>query len=126
MPRTLIIVDNDVLATIEVSRTMIENGFAVLGQARNLATARKLLRVRLPASAFISTELADGDSGLGLARDLRASGVRVVLTGRGPVEGWQGPYLPKPFAPKRLVDLLTVGATRPHSAGMPQSSSPTG
>ena len=126
MPRTLIIVDNDVLATLEVSHAMAENGFAVLGQARNLAGARKLLRVRLPAAALISTELSDGESGLGLARDLQASGVRVVLTGRGPVEGWQGPYLPKPFAPKRLVDLLTVGAIRRQSAEMPQPGGSAG
>jgi DNA-binding response OmpR family regulator len=126
MPRTLIIVDNDVLATLEVSHTMVESGFAVLGQARNLATARKLLRVRLPAAALISAELPDGDSGLALARDLQACGVRVVLTSRGPVEGWEGPYLAKPFAPKSLVDLLTVGAIRRQSAEMPQPSGSTG
>lgn len=106
MPRTLIIVDDDVLLTLELSHTLTELGFAVLGQARTLEAARKLLRVRLPAAAMVDAQLSDG-AGLALARDLQACGVHVVLMGRDSVEGWTGPYLIKPFRTKNAVDLLT-------------------
>lgn len=122
MPRTLIIVDDDVFAALELSHALSEFGFAVLGQARNPDMMRKLLRVRLPAAALVNAELSRGDSGVALARDLQACGVRVVLTGRGPVEGWTGPFLAKPFATRTLVDLLTArpehrpgaDSSRPH------------
>lgn len=107
MPRTLIIVDDDVLLTLELSHMLTEFGFAVLGQARTLADARKLLRVRLPAAALVSAQLANGEDGLSLARDLQACGVRVVLMSIGPVDDWTGHCLTKPFAIKSVRDLLT-------------------
>ena len=108
MLRTLIIVDDDAFLTLELSHALTEFGFAVLGQARNLADARALLRVRLPASALVSAQLADGEDGVTLSRDLQACDVRVVLTGRNSVDGWTGPFLRKPFEAKRVIDLLAV------------------
>jgi DNA-binding response OmpR family regulator len=106
VPRTVLIVDDDVLTALELSHALAETGFAVLGQARNLATARKLLRVRLPAAALVGARLADGEDGVALARDLQSFDVRVVLTGRDPVDGWTGPFLLKPFDGKSAADLL--------------------
>jgi DNA-binding NtrC family response regulator len=108
MPRTVLIVDDDVLMSLELSHLLTEFGFAVLGQARNVADVRKLLRVRLPAAAIIGARLADDENGVPLARDLQASDVRVVLTGSDPVDGWTGPFLRKPFGARRAADLLAV------------------
>jgi hypothetical protein len=44
MPRTLIVVDDGVLMALELSHTLTEFGFAVLGQARTLAAARQRQR----------------------------------------------------------------------------------
>jgi ActR/RegA family two-component response regulator len=108
MPRTLIIVDDDALMTLELSHALTEFGFAVLGQARNLTDARKLLRVRLPAAALVGAQLANGEDGVTLSRDLQACDVRVVLTGRNSVDSWTGPFLRKPFETQSAIDLLAV------------------
>jgi hypothetical protein len=106
VPRTVLIVDEDVLTALELSHTLAESGFAVLGRARTMAGARKLLRVRLPAAALVGARLAGGEDGLALALDLQAADVRVVLTGTEPVDGWTGPFLLKPFGGKSAADLL--------------------
>lgn len=122
MPRTVIIADGEVLLALELSHALTERGFAVLGQARTLAAARKLLRVRLPAAALISAELADGETGLALARDLQACAVHVVLTAWDPVDGWDGPFLTKPYRAESVIDLLTV----PEGAAAARTAAPEG
>ena len=106
MPRTLIIVIDDAFMSLELSHALTAVGFAVLGRARNLDGAAKLLRVRLPTAALIDAQLADAEDGVRLARDLQACNVRVVLTGREPVDEWTGPFLRKPFTTKSVAELL--------------------
>ena len=101
----LVIVDGDTAPAHELSHGLASVGFDVRGPVGTLAAARKLLRLIVPDIALINTQLASGENGLALARELQARGARVVMMGTGPA-AWTGAYIRKPFVTKDVVDLL--------------------
>jgi ActR/RegA family two-component response regulator len=101
----LVIVDSDTAAAHELSHGLAAVGFDVRGPARTLADARKLLRLVVPDIALIGMQLADGESGLALAHELRARGTRVVIMGAAPAT-WTGICIRRPFVSSDVVDLL--------------------
>jgi DNA-binding response OmpR family regulator len=105
----MVIIDGDTEIAHELSHALAAVGFDVRGPAKTLAAARELLDRVAPDVALISTQLADGEHGLALARELDGRGAHVVMMGHGPAT-WPGAYIRKPFAVDRMIALL---ASRP-------------
>lgn len=101
----VVIIDGDTETAHELSHALAALGFDVRGPAKTLAAASELLDLVVPDVALISTQLADGENGLALARELDGRGVRVVMMGEGP-SPWPGAHIRKPFAVDSMVDLL--------------------
>ena len=101
----LVIIDGDTARAHELSHGLAAVGFDVRGPVGTLVAARKLLRLVVPDIALINTQLANGENGLALARELQARGARVVMMGPGP-SAWKGAYIRKPFVTDDVVNLL--------------------
>jgi ActR/RegA family two-component response regulator len=101
----VVIVDSDTETAHELSHGLAALGFDVRGPASTLAAARDLLDLVTPDIALICAQLADGENGLALARELAGRGSRVVMMGNGP-SPWPGDYIRKPFDVDSMIGLL--------------------
>ena len=108
-PRRILVVEDEALVAMLVEDALFDAGFEVIGPARTVAQALKMLAAESPSAAVLDLNLA-GESSGAVADALAARGVPfVVATGYGaaglPQAHRDVPVLPKPYDP---MDLTTV------------------
>jgi len=78
-PKILLIAEDQVLLAMCLKAELEEGGYRVLELAIHHQEALGYARETRPDMALVNIELADGDDGVALARDLKAVGVPVVF-----------------------------------------------
>jgi len=129
-PLTILIVEDEVLLSMELAMTLEELGHHVVGVARSTAEAVELAKVKKPSLALVDIHLSDGATGVSLGEALTKSGSTSVVfmsgnTSRIPADcaGAVG-YIGKPYTQsgvksaigylwKGLVDPPPDDTTRP-------------
>ena len=88
-PAILVVEDNPIIA-LDLSESLSELGFQVLGPFATVAAARRALSLTAPDHACLDLNAAD-ELAFALARDLVAAGVRTTfLTGQGELARMSG------------------------------------
>ncbi|BAI75814.1 two-component response regulator (plasmid) [Azospirillum sp. B510] len=104
----ILIIEDEYLIAEGVSLTLQSAGHEVTGIADDLSTAVALAGREKPDMAFVDIKLANGSSGLDVARELKMMGIPCVFaTGNPPNKAQAGGlglgYIAKPFSPRVLV-----------------------
>lgn len=121
--RVLIVEDQALLALL-LEQDLVDEGHQVVGIATTAPQALFLARENAPDLALLDVQLADGDTGIDLARDLVARALKVVFVTGSPHllppdgAGAVG-VLTKPYAPQILRRTLAYIA---HLLGTGQSA----
>lgn len=107
---TILILEDEILVALELAAVLKSFGATVLGPVGRLDDARKLVVAEKPNAAVLDVKL-DGELSLGLAQELAATGVAVVL-----LTGYDRDHLPegydhiplviKPVTAEKLLDTL--------------------
>jgi len=79
VPKILLIVEDQILLAIGLKDELEDGGYRVLQLADRHQEALGLAREIKPDLALVNIDLADGDDGVALARDLKALGVPVLF-----------------------------------------------
>ncbi len=110
MGRRILVVEDEALVAMLVEDALVEAGYEVIGPARSVAQAMKLLEGETPAAAVLDLNLA-GETSTPVADALAKRGVPfVVATGYGvagvPPAHRAAPVLPKPYDPADLTATI--------------------
>lgn len=111
LPKILLIVEDQLLLAMGLKGELEDAGYCVLELAvRHQEAIRFALEIK-PDLALVNIELADGDDGVALARDLKALGIPVLFISGQPhrarlakVAGVAS--LSKPYSGSELVDAV--------------------
>jgi len=108
--RRILVVEDEALVAMLVEDALVEAGYEVIGPARSVAQAMKLLEGETPAAAVLDLNLA-GETSTPVADALARRGVPfVVATGYGvagvPAAHRAAPVLPKPYDPADLTATI--------------------
>ncbi|MBK1842800.1 response regulator [Azospirillum sp. YIM B02556] len=111
----ILIIEDEYLIAEGVSLTLQSAGHEVTGIAEDLSSALALAGQERPDMAFVDIKLANGSSGLDVARALKGMGVTCVFaTGNPPNKAQAGGvglgYIAKPFSPRVLVQTAAFVA----------------
>jgi len=79
IPKILLIVEDQILLAMELRDELEDGGYRVLELADRHQEALGVARDGKPDLALVNIELADGDDGVALARDLKAVGIPVLF-----------------------------------------------
>ncbi|CAO3431120.1 response regulator [Azospirillum endophyticum] len=104
----ILIIEDEYLIAEGVALTLQSAGHDVTGIAEDLPSALALAGRETPDMAFVDIKLANGSSGLDVARELKTMGIPCVFaTGNPPSKAQAGGvglgYISKPFSPRVLV-----------------------
>jgi CheY-like chemotaxis protein len=117
--RVLVVEDNAVVA-LEVGMAVEHMGHVLCGTAANRRDALALARSERPTLALLDIRLADGDSGVDVARDLRRHGaVRTIFVTAAPGDlmrqqaGFLGSVVRKPFSADDLRNAISRAVFMP-------------
>jgi DNA-binding NtrC family response regulator len=107
--KQILIVEDEFLIALEMQMTLADAGYRILGPARTIREALRLIEGSKPDAAFIDCNL-NGEPASGVALALKASGVPfAVVTGYGrdslPPAFAHGLIAGKPLSPDRVLDL---------------------
>lgn len=111
-PARLLIVEDDAIIALDLSETLTEAGFTVLGPAPDVASAVHILRTDQPDIACLDYNLGM-ETSAPVARRLHEAGVRFVyLTGqpalvRSDPDAPQARILRKPARPEEIIAALS-------------------
>jgi DNA-binding response OmpR family regulator len=110
MPSVLVVEDDYLLAD-ELDRMLTERGFRVIGPARNLEAAQRLLADNRIDVACLDVRLNSEESSVPLAQSLAALGIPFVFLTAYPVAYLslamrERPLLEKPVDPDLLAERL--------------------
>lgn len=106
MPKSILIVEDEILVAMDIERILIDAGFNVTGIAADRETA---LRYGNSADvAFVDVNLRDGRTGPSIACDLAKRGTKVFYVTANPaqidpVAGTAIGYIRKPFSEKAII-----------------------
>ena len=106
--KTLLIVEDQILLAMELKGELEDVGYKVLELADRHQEALSIAREVRPDLALVNIELADGDDGVALARDLQTLGVPVLFISGQPARAKLAraagiASLAKPFGPGEMV-----------------------
>ena len=108
----ILVVEDEALVAMEVAAYLEAAGHEVVGLADDAQSALGLARSASPDLAFVDIQLANGDSGLAVAAELKAMGVpSFFATGTCPRDHGRGLALGcihKPFDARALATAVSV------------------
>lgn len=110
-PLRIAIIEDEALVALEIEDHLTDAGHKVVGTADTLGDAVKLVRETRPDLAIVDIQLAEGSSGLDVARELNARGVPCVFaTGNCPGQNITDALgcLHKPFNQIQLIGAVTA------------------
>jgi DNA-binding NarL/FixJ family response regulator len=119
-PVSILIVEDDFLAAMEIESVLKEAGYQIVGVAAHADEAVRLAKSATPTLVIMDIRLAGNSDGVAAALDIfRATGVRSIFAtahhdahtrSRAQAATPLG-WLPKPYAPHALLALVkkTVG-----------------
>jgi CheY-like chemotaxis protein len=128
---SILIVEDEILLALDAAMTLEDAGHAICGIAQDRAEALRLAQEHEPDLALVDVNLADGETGLRLTRQLaRRHGIPCILTTAYSDPLQQGSHaacarLAKPFTPSLLCEAVAFCTTR-REGGCPQQGSPHG
>lgn len=125
----ILIVEDEVLIALELESLLQDEGYEVVGIAATSGEALDLGAALQPSLAFVDIHLADGPTGVDVARRLAQQGVMVLFmtanAKRVPDDfaGAQG-IIAKPYSERGVRQALAYVLSEPHQrvAGMPPDS----
>ena len=111
VPKILLIVEDQILLAMVLKDELEEGGYRVLELAVGHQEALGFAREVKPDLALVNIELADGDDGVALARDLKALGIPVLFISGQPDRARLAKAvgiasLAKPYSPSDMVDAV--------------------
>jgi DNA-binding response OmpR family regulator len=120
VPKTLLIVEDQILLAIGLRDELEDGGYRVLELAVRHQEALGVAREGKPDLALVNIELADGDDGVALARDLKTLGVPALFISGQPDRARPAravgiASLAKPYSPSDMVEA--VGYLFRHKCG---------
>ncbi len=108
----ILIVEDEALVAMEIEQILVCAGYDVVGVADHQLEAVAIATAERPDITLVDVRLADGESGLDVARALGQHGIPVVfLTGTCPRDDGIGialACLHKPFSDRGLLDSIDV------------------
>lgn len=110
-PKTLLVVEDDVLTRYAVCDALRYAGYTVL-EASSLVDSSAILSTLVVDLVFLDLNIPGEGEGLAVARVAREHhpGVKIIFTsGRVPArlrEALDGPFIPKPYLISRVVRLI--------------------
>jgi two-component system, response regulator PdtaR len=119
-PKILLIVEDQVLLAMVLKDELEESGYRVLELAVRHQEALGFAREVKPDLALVNIDLANGDDGVALARDLKALGIPVLFISGQPDQARLAKAvgiasLSKPYSPSDMVEA--VGYLFRHAGG---------
>lgn len=126
----ILIIEDEYLIAEGVALTLQSAGHEVTGIAEDLPSALALAGQERPDMAFVDIKLANGSSGLDVARELKAQGIPCVFATGNPPSKAQASgvglgYIAKPFSPRVLVQTAAF-VSRLLSPCAPSAAAPSG
>lgn len=122
-PLRILIVEDEVLIALELESLLLDEGYDVVGIAASSAEALSLGHERRPDVAFVDVHLADGPTGIDVARQLASQPNMIVLfmtanARRIPADfaGAQG-IIVKPYTERGVRDALAYVLARHDARG---------
>ncbi len=111
VPKILLIVEDQVLLAMGLKDELEDDGYRVLELAVRHQEALGFAREVKPDLALVNIDLAEGDDGVALARDLKALGVPVLFisgqSDRARLAKAVGiASLSKPYSPSEMVEAV--------------------
>jgi len=127
VPKILLIVEDQILLAMVLKDELEDGGYRVLELAVRHQEALGFAREVKPDMALVNIELANGDDGVALARDLKALGIPVLFISGQPDRARLAKAvgiasLPKPYSPTDMVEA--VGYLFRHEHGDESSPAP--
>lgn len=110
-PKILLIVEDQILLAMVLRDQLEDGGYRVLELAIRHQEALGVAREVKPDLALVNIELANGDDGIALARDLQALGIPVLfISGQADrvklAKAVAIASLPKPYSPADMVEAV--------------------
>ena len=109
-PKILLIVEDQILLAMGLKDELEDNGYRVLELAARHQEALSLAQEVKPDLALVNIELAEGDDGVALARDLKALGIPVLFISGKPQRARLANVgiasLPKPYSPSDMAEAV--------------------
>jgi len=111
VPKILLIVEDQILLAMVLRDELEDGGYRVLELAVRHQEALGFAREVKPDLALVNIELANGDDGVALARDLKALGIPVLLISGQPDRARLAKAVgiasfPKPYSPTDMVEAV--------------------
>ena len=109
--KVLLIVEDQILLAMVLKDDLEDGGYRVLDLAIHHQEAMGFARAVKPDLALVNIELADGDDGVALARDLKALGVPVLFISGQPgrarlAKAVAIASLAKPYSGPEMVEVV--------------------
>lgn len=123
----ILLAEDDMLIALDMQMMLEDAGHTVLGPVATIAQGEAVAGADTPDVAIVDIGLKNGDSGVDLARHLRARSVPVVFVSGEPTRAYAGrdaavAFLPKPVMPDDLTRSIVVAAAI--AAGEPAPDKP--
>jgi two-component system, response regulator PdtaR len=111
IPKILLIVEDQILLAMGLRDELEDSGYRVLKLAVAHQEALNFARAVKPDLALVNIQLADGDDGVALARDLKALGIPVLFISGQPDRARLAKAvgiasLSKPYSPAEMVEAV--------------------
>jgi DNA-binding response OmpR family regulator len=111
VPKILLIVEDQVLLAMGLRDELEHGGYRVLKLAVRHQEALGVAREVKPDLALVNIDLANGDDGVALARDLKALGIPVLFISGQPDRARLARAVgiasfPKPYSPSDMVEAV--------------------
>jgi len=111
VPKILLIVEDQVLLAMGLRDELEDGGYRVLKLAVRHQEALGFAREVKPDLALVNIDLANGDDGVALARDLKALGIPVLFISGQPDRARLARAVgiasfPKPYSPSDMVEAV--------------------
>ena len=121
----ILIVEDDYLVATSLKFVLETMGYNVVGVADNIASAVSEAVRTHPQLAFVDIQLAQGDSGLDAAAELRKRGVICIFLTGNPPEGPRPDLalgcLPKPFSDAALAAAIKIAEAVIEGSPLPKA-----
>ena len=121
----ILIVEDEYLVATSLKYLLETMGYEVEGIADNVTSALNEAERTQPQLAFVDIQLANGDSGLDAAAELKKRGVICIFLTGNPPEGPRPDLalgcLPKPFSDVALVAAIKIAKAFIEGSPLPKA-----